>query len=250
MISEKAGNRWSKPRIAPFSGEWMDLQPTLSPDGRYLVFVSNRPVVATDAVHPSGNLWRVDRRGNGWGTPEHLPAEINAGPSIWGPSIAADGSLYFMRRADTKSPWHLWTSGYAGGHYQPATELTFGDPTAQDVDPTVAPDQSFIVFSAKHPATEAHERLYISFRESGQWQAPVDLGEAVNGSGSHDVNESRLGPDGETLYFTTDRTLAVSYPRTSRQARIDQKRIDAWDNGGTNIWSVSLKPWLSGRKAH
>jgi len=249
MISDKTGTAWSPPRIAPFSGEWMDLQPTMSPDGRFLIFVSNRPVAPTDTGHPHGNLWRVARNGASWGAswgaPEHLPATINADQSIWGPSVAADGTLYFMRRADPKAPWHLWMSRLADGQYQVATELTFGDPTAQNVDPTVAPDQSFIVFSSKHPATDAHEHLYISFRDGDRWRTPVDLGEGINGDGSHDVNESRLGPDGETLYFTTDRTLPVTYPRTPAQADMDRARIESWDNGDTNIWSVSLKPWLN-----
>ncbi len=247
MTSQKTGNTWSRPRIAPFSGEWMDLQPTMSPDGRFLIFVSNRPLNSSDTSHPRGNLWRVARHGEAWGAPEHLPATVNADQSIWGPSIAADGTLYFMRRADPKMPWHLWMSRYADGTYQVATELTFADPTAQNVDPTVAPDQSFIVFSSKHPAADAHEHLYIAFRDGDHWQAPVDLGAGINGDGSHDVNESRLGPDGETLYFTTDLTLPVHYPRTPAQAKADQARIAAWDNGDTNIWSVSLKPWLSGR---
>lgn len=248
MISEKVGKTWSKPRIAPFSGTWMDLQPTMSPDGCFLVFVSNRPLHPTDTDHPKGNLWRVDRTGKSWGVPEPLPATVNADRSIWGPSIAADGTLYFMRRSDPQTPWHLWRSKYVDRNYAESTVLSFGDPTTQDVDPAVAPDQSYIVFSSKHPATEAHEHLYMAFRDGDGWGTPIDLGAAVNGDGSHDVNESRLGPDGETLYFTTDRTLTVTYPRSRAQAEADQERISRWDNGDTNIWFVSLKPWQAKRE--
>src|SRR6202046_1057140 len=34
---------WSRPMLAPFSGEWPDSSPAMSPDGSYLVFESNRP---------------------------------------------------------------------------------------------------------------------------------------------------------------------------------------------------------------
>jgi hypothetical protein len=42
-------------------------------------------------------LWRVDRKGDGWDDPKQLPVTINQGTSVFSPSIAADGSLYFMR---------------------------------------------------------------------------------------------------------------------------------------------------------
>ena len=249
MFSKKVGQMWSKPDIASFSGRWMDMQPTMSPDGRYLIFVSNRPVNASDMDHPRGNMWRVDRKGDGWGDSVHLPAVINTGPSVWGPSIAADGTVYFMQRPDPKGPWHIWRSKQVDGAYQAAAPLSFGDPTTQDVDPAVAPDQSFIVFSSKHPAIDAHEHLYIAFREGDGWRKPIDLGTDVNGDGNNDVNEARLGPDGKTLYFTTDRTINVSYPRTHLQAEKDLKRIQSWDDGTTNIWSTSLDPWLDGARS-
>jgi Tol biopolymer transport system component len=248
LVSTKSGDGWSAPRVAPFSGRWMDAQPTMAPDGSSLVFVSNRPVAEGDAKHPGGNLWRVDRHGDDWGEPTHLPATVNRTSSIWGPSIAADGSLYFMDRVDGKGPFRLWRSQARGGDYLAAEPVSFGDPTTQDVDPAVAPDESFIVFSSKHPAGDAHERLFIAFRDGAGWGRPIDLGDAVNGTGGNDSNESRLAPDGRTLYFSSDRQLPVTYPRTLAQAAADLARIAAWDNGNQNIWSVSLAPWLDAAK--
>lgn len=34
---------WSPAQRVAFSDRWMDLEPAMAPDGRYLVFVSNRP---------------------------------------------------------------------------------------------------------------------------------------------------------------------------------------------------------------
>jgi Tol biopolymer transport system component len=246
MVSTKSGSAWSVPRIASFSGRWMDAQPTMAPDGSYLVFVSNRPIVEGDSRHPGGNLWRVDRHGDDWGEPVHLPPAINRSGSIWGPSIAADGSLYFMDRVDGKGPFRLWRSQAHGGDYLPAGAVSFGDTTTQDVDPAVAPDESFIVFSSKHPATDTHERLFIAWRDGAGWSRPIDLGDVVNGS--NDNNEARLGRDGRTLYFASDRQLPVGYPRTRAQAEMDLARIAAWDDGNQNIWSLSLSPWLDGAK--
>ena len=248
LLSTRSPTGWSTPVLAPFSGRWMDAQPTFAPDGGALVFVSNRPLADEDATRPGGNLWRVERHGDAWGEPVRLPAVVNRGASIWGPSVAADGSLYFMDRVDGKGPFKLWRAQAKAGTWLAPVLQSFGDTTTQEVDPAVAPDESFIVFASRHPATEQHERLFIAFREAAGWGKPIDLGDAVNGTGGSDSNEARLAPDGRTLYFTSDRQLPVSYPRTRAQADIDLARIAAWDNGNQNIWRVSLAPWLDARK--
>jgi Tol biopolymer transport system component len=247
LLSERTPAGWSTPRIAPFSGRWMDAQPTLAPDGSALVFVSNRPLADGDAKHPSGNLWRVERHGAAWGEPAHLPAVVNRGTSIWGPSVAADGSVYFMDRVGGKGPFKLWRAPWRDGAWGEPVLQVLGDPAMQQVDPTVAPDEAFIVFSAKHPDTDEHERLYIAFREAGGWGAAIDLGAPVNLPGN-DSNEARLAPDGRTLYFASDRQTPVHWPRTPAQAQADLARIAAWDDGNQNLWRVSLAPWLDARR--
>lgn len=247
LVSSRTPAGWSAPHVAPFSGRWMDAQPTLAPDGSALVFVSNRPLADGDAQHPGGNLWRVERRGDAWGEPVHLPAVVNRGASIWGPSVAADGSLYFMDRVDGKGPFRLWRAQAKDGAWLAPVPQSLGDPAMQQVDPAVAPDESFIVFSARHPGTDEHERLYIAFRDGAGWGPATDLGAPVNVDGN-DSNEARLGPDGRTLYFTSDRQTPIRYPRSAAQAVADLARIAAWDNGKQNIWRVSLAPWLDARR--
>jgi hypothetical protein len=246
MVSHRTAAGWSKPAILPFSGVWPDQQPTISPDGSFVVFVSGRPIDATDPKHPAGNLWRVDRHGARWGEPVHLPATVNRDSSTWAPSIAGDGSLYFIERETAKGPLRLWRSQARNGTYEAAVPVSFGDPTTQDVDPAVAPDESFIVFGSMHPGKDEHERLFIAFKEHGGWGKPIDLGDAVNGP--DDTNEARLGPGGTTLYYSSDRQLPIHYPRTRAEAEADQQRIEAWDNGNLNIWSVPLASWLAARR--
>jgi hypothetical protein len=227
----------------------MDQQPSMAPDGSFLVFVSNRPVNPVDTKGPQGNLWRVDRKAGGWGTPVHLPATVNRGNNTWAPSVAGDGSLYFIERASADAPFRLWRSQYRDGQYLAPAAQFFGDSRTQDVDPAVAPDESFIVFGSMLPGPNAHERLFIALRRGAGWDTPIDLGKAVNGSGATDTNEARLGPDRHTLYFSTDRSEAIHFPRTRAQAEADLARIARWDNGNQNIWSVSLLPWLNAAHA-
>src|SRR5512139_85651 len=103
-ITHRRDGRWSTPKRAPFSGPWMDLEPAMAPDGSYLVFVSNRPATAGGKAldgyfggkpRPGrgGNLWRVERLADGWGTPVRLPELVNASSATYAPAVAADGSL-------------------------------------------------------------------------------------------------------------------------------------------------------------
>jgi hypothetical protein len=43
LVSHFDGKVWMRPQIVEFSGRWEDLEPALSPDGSYMIFVSNRP---------------------------------------------------------------------------------------------------------------------------------------------------------------------------------------------------------------
>ncbi|WP_231381775.1 hypothetical protein [Rhodanobacter sp. OR87] len=73
MESHRVGDGWSTPQIAPFSGPWQDHDPAMAPDGSFLVYTSNRADVAGGPALHGGHLWRVDRRGDGWGQPQRCP---------------------------------------------------------------------------------------------------------------------------------------------------------------------------------
>jgi hypothetical protein len=243
LESHLVGGVWTQPEIAAFSGEWNDQHPSMAPDGSYLVFVSSRPVpgMASRVSH----IWRVDRTANGWGAPVHLPATVNFAPLIFAPSVAADGTVYFLR-IGPKRTFQLYSARFADGAYQQAQPLPFSTPATADVDPEIAPDQSFLVFasSGRRPG-DANEHLYVVFHRQGAWGEVVPIryqGDDDNG-GSND-NEPNIAPDGRTLYFDSDRTLRLQFPRTRAQARADLDRIESWDNGDTNVWTTSLEPWL------
>lgn len=198
---------WSQAQRVAFSDRWMDLEPAMAPDGRYLVFASNRPT--NDAGKPldgnwggqawpgrGGNLWRVDRVGNGWGTPVRLPDSVNRSSTTFSPAVASDGSVYFMRANPVDGSFRLYVSRRVHGRYQDAVALALGTGDGRsDFDPAVAPDQSFLVFSSDRPPAPANgSDLFIAFAVPGGWSTPVDLGLAGN--------EARLGVDRTMLYYT------------------------------------------------
>lgn len=249
LESHRVGDQWSKPTLASFSGEWPDSSPAVSADGSFIVFASTH---RTGETGPNGqpksasHLWRVDRQGAGWGTPHELPATVNFCPTIFRPSLATDGSLYFTAAEEGKE-LHLFRSLYRNGAYLKAEALTFSNGTVKDVDPEIAPDQSFVIFSSRRwPGDQEHEHLYIAYSRNGEWGGLTPLRYAGDDDqGSSDDNDPRLGTDHHTLYFSSDRSVHAHFPRNRTQAEQDVNRMETWDNGNTSVWTLPITPWMN-----
>ncbi len=242
MESHRVHGAWAVPQLASFSGEWPDSSPSLAPDGSYLMFTSSRP---RDPAKPSGQrdaqLYRVTRRGDAWGTPEKLPAEVNVGPSIWKPSIAADGTIYFTS-IDAKGHKQLLSAARQGAGYARATPLPFSDGTTADVDPEIAPDGSFLVFaSSGRVADDPHDHMFIVRRTAGGWGSVQPIRYAGDDAGGRSTEqEPHLGADRTTIFFASDRAAPVTFPRSHAQAIADEQRLEAWDNSNLNVWEILL----------
>lgn len=245
MVSHETDGHWSQPAIASFSGEWLDHDPAVAPDGSFIVYASNRPDTPGGKPLQGGHLWRVDREGNGWSAPILLPATVNFGGHIFAPSVAADHDLYFQSRDNPSHQFHLYRAAWRDGRYQKAVRLDLMPEGMHELDPAIAPDQSFIVFDAGRNGSSEPDHLYLAFREGKGWSTPVDLGETID---AYQPWGAHLGPDGTTLYFTGNHTRQAHWPRSHEQAELDLAQTRAWDNGTTHIYSVSLKPWLDAHR--
>jgi WD40-like Beta Propeller Repeat len=254
LESHRQADRWSEPKVASFSGEWSDSSPALSPDGSYLVFVSVRPL-APDSAHAAqakpgsspmaSHIWRVNRVGSGWSAPVQLPESVNSFQWIFRPSVSTDGSIYFTAAVKGKE-LSLFRSRYENGAYRNAEPLSFSDGSVKDVDPEIAPDQSFLIFTSRRPwpGDTAHEHLFIVYKQGDAWGSIVPIRyEGDDANGSSEDNDPRFGPDHRTVYFSSDRTIAVHFPRTREQVNQDYERLQSWDNSNSNIWVISLGPW-------
>jgi Tol biopolymer transport system component len=254
LVSHLDAGRWSAPEVAPFSGQWRDLAPVISADGHTLIFSSSRPLPGmaappdglwNGANHPGkgGNLYRMEWKGGEWGPPVRLPATVNRSTGVFSPSIAADGSLYFMEAYGEGTRFRLFRSQYKDGSYLPAEPLPFSDGAWTDVDPAVAPDESFLIFSSTRPPSKADQlELFIVFRKHSAWGEPQHFGAEINAYAP--IIESRLGPDGHTLYFSSAHVNPPVYPKDQATTAQSLADMQGWNDGLNNIWQVDISGYL------
>jgi hypothetical protein len=191
---------WAAPEPLPFSTDFTDYQPVLSPNGSCLFFTSTRPLPGTDR-ETRQNIWFVERTGNGWGAP-HL-VEGLATPGWDGYAVPTrSGRLYFVSdRPGGRGAVDIWVAGTTlTGGYGPPVNVTALNSEHSDSDIFVDPDERFILFHRSVEATQDIE-FWIAFGAAGKWEAPWLLDE-VNGRGWE--LSPTVSPDGRYFFFVRD----------------------------------------------
>ncbi|HEX5353251.1 MAG TPA: hypothetical protein VFW60_04165, partial [Rhodanobacteraceae bacterium] len=223
LVSHRDGGVWSSPRVVSFSGRWHDSEPTLSPDGRRLYFVSNRPVQPGGAPvtaemggrHFTGtNLWYVERKsGGGWGKPVHVDGALNEGAMIYNPSVAANGDIYFSaHRPDSGAAYQIYVARRTADGYATPQRVDLGDVKHNRMDPAIDPQQRFLVFAGNEGDSLGSADLYIAFRKpDGSWGKPLHLPGDVNSTSLE--NAPSLGPHFGELFVSSSRRQDVRFPK-------------------------------------
>jgi Tol biopolymer transport system component len=201
--------RWTRPRIAPFSGTHSEADPFITPDGRRLFFPSNRPLSDGSESEEDYNIWMVERTDEGWAgaRPLEPPVNLSGSMEIY-PTVTQDGTLYFSSDRDGgRGGSDIYRSRWEKGE-------GFGEPenlgrtintSNREFDAFIAADESFLIFSAYGRSDGLGQSdLYISFRQGNRrWSKPVNLGVPFNSRQSEFT--PIVSPDGKYFFFTSTR---------------------------------------------
>lgn len=163
-------------------GIWKDIDPFISPDGRKLIFNSNRPAPGKPDKRDF-DIWALDLDPNGQpGEPYHLGPEVNSDSADFFATVSASGNLYFSSlREGTKGNVDLYRSDWKDGHYLKPVRLPGPVNSAlPESNPYISPDESFLIFLRDGPGGYGDSDLYISFQSGGGWSEPVNLGPEIN----------------------------------------------------------------------
>jgi Tol biopolymer transport system component len=202
LVSRLGDGKWSAPEIAPFSGQYSDIDPTISPDGKKLFFASNRPTEGT-APRKDFDLWVVEKTASGWSEPRNLGAPVNSAGSETTTSVTSDGTLYFASgaREASRPGRRLYRSKLVDGRYTTPEPLPPPiDGGDEDSNQYVAPDGRYLIFFSKRPGAP-EPALFVSYTENGAWSTPENLNERLNAD--YAPYTPLVAPDGKSLYFTS-----------------------------------------------
>ena len=195
-VAERVGDGWTAPEPAPFTGDYSDDDPFVSPDGQWLYFVSERP----DGGEPSADIWRFSLV-----EPDRLERlSINSEATEYSPVITASGVLYFASTRDGgPGQSDVYRAAPTETGFEPPTTLgnSINSPTGE-WNLWVSADEREMIFEASsRPANvSASGDLYFSCRNSSGWLNAIPI-RHLNTSGSELLPRLRL--DGKTLYYTT-----------------------------------------------
>lgn len=151
--SRKQGESWTIP--VPLSGinsDFHDRMPSISPDGKFLYFSSNRP-----GGYGKDDIWRseYDSKSGLWGEPENLGDTVNSEGSEISPSIHVDGiTLYFSsNRAGGVGNYDIYVTQFLlqGKWKKPQNLGTPYNSRQDDEYPTVLKSGEYMYFASNRP---------------------------------------------------------------------------------------------------
>jgi Tol biopolymer transport system component len=211
LVSHLRDGRWSPAQPIAFTdARYSDTDPTFSPDGNTLYFISNRPAPDRDSARADLDIWRVRRVQGGWGTPEHLGAAVNSRAQELGPTWH-DGSLYFASsRGGRARMLDIYRSREGAAGFGPAEALDQVNSEASDSDPEFSRDGRTLLFWSDRAGGRGQADVYASRRTAEGWSTARLLEGGINSSG-FDFTPS-FSPDGRWIYFASMRQDSAANP--------------------------------------
>jgi outer membrane protein OmpA-like peptidoglycan-associated protein len=187
--------------------------PTLSADGRSLVFVACSDQTGYYGSNREGrgscDLFFAKKIGDKWLGPINLPGYVNSGNWESQPSLSADGkTLYFVRgrKGDRTNNSDIYVSELQkNGMWGPARALPdyINTPNTEE-SVHIHPDGRTLYFASKgHPGMGGSD-LYVTRKDiNGKWSIPENLGYPINTK--YDENSLMVSAEGDIAYFASDR---------------------------------------------
>jgi hypothetical protein len=252
-VSHFKDGRWQTPETVSFSGQYLDLAPRLSADGKELYFTSVRPTPESKTLRY--RIWVAERSGAGWSEPTPVPAPINQENShSVDASVSADGDIYFASdRDDPAHHLHIFHSRLVDGRFQEPEKL--GPEINSEFTesaPVISPDGKVLVFASDAAEDPEHRRpqdliaggkpyprqdLYVSVNRNGHWTPARHLEHGIN-SVAEEVYPS-FTPDGKFLFWGSERSEFDIPSKSFTRAKVEK----AWRgplNGRGNIYFISV----------
>jgi Tol biopolymer transport system component len=178
------GTKWTTPVAANLRGSNTgDFEAFFTPDGNKLYFTSDTNNIS--------NFWYMEKNASKWDGPIHLDSPVNNTSVMWC-SFTSDETMYYGNNSNSK----IHRAKLTDGKYTTTENLGF-----TGSHPSVAKDESFILFNSSYYGGFGKGDIFVVFRkEDGSWTKPVNIGNKINTSYLETC--ASLSPDGKYIFFS------------------------------------------------
>jgi Tol biopolymer transport system component len=193
----RTGDLWGPPEPILFSTEFTNMEPTLSPDGLKLFFVSDRPLDKKAVANKTPDLWYVEKVDGAWSEPINLGSPVNGDSVEVQPLMSADNHFYFCR-----PPGEIYCSMIVDAKMQTPVKLSEAINKGRVSSPCLPPDCTYMIFHSYRAGGHGGYDLYVSFKDGlGDWAEAENM-DSINTPG--DEGGPTISPDGKYLFFSRD----------------------------------------------
>ena len=213
FISTKKDNLWTKsvnlgPPVNTYNNEG---QPSLSPDGKILIFTACEDYDGYGngrTGYGSCDIFFSKRVGKNWSVPKNIGKPINSAAWESQSSYASDGkTLYFVsNRKDGYGGSDIWKSSVDSTGYwgNPVNLGPVINTKGNEFSVFIHPDNQTLYFSSDgHPGLGGLD-IFVSRKDAlGNWSEPVNLGYPINTP--NDEESFFVNAKGDKAYFSSDK---------------------------------------------
>jgi len=180
-----------------------EYSPLVSTDGNTMIFTSNRPSDGSNAPTKYEDIYISKKVDGEWTKPTKISPNINIEFNDAAASLSPDGKtlvLYYEYGGGdiyvSKSEGEGWTKPIA-------LNKNINGPMSWETSAFLTDDGKHLYFSSNREGGFGNLDIYISeMDQTGDWGKANNLGPVINTTGKED--SPALGPDGTTLYFSSD----------------------------------------------
>lgn len=196
-----ADGRWTPPVVTNFHKTPSERKISLVPDSYSLLYGSPQAAAAVGKSARGFNLWIIKLTTSGLSQPRMFDSPLNSDQNDIYPSFTEDGTIYFFSSRDGDND--IYRAELKAGRYATVERLGNAINTEHDeLDPFIAPDESYLVYCSKTLDGFGGYDLYVTFRSSdGSWTTPVNMGSEIN-SAEYDWMP-HVSPDGKYFFFNS-----------------------------------------------
>lgn len=204
-MTELRDGRWTGFRPVELVTGPSDPAIPLEPDDDTIYFGYRKgPEGGKQSTDNDINIWMVRRTEDGFSNPRMIGPPVSTEENDVWPSVTSDGTLYFFgEREGGIGKDDIYMARLVEGEYRQVENIGESVNTpGYEIDPFIAPDESYMIFGSNRPGGFGGIDLFVTFRdESGSWSEPINMGDEVN-TETHD-ERPYVTRDGRYFFFTT-----------------------------------------------